>query len=173
MQSWKAKLFVLVKKKFSLKIPLLYQVNPRKIYGTKKQHNKKGYSSNIILKSTLQKNYVHRKNFKYKKWLGKTTYSCGYGGVSWVRFLESTLFSKNEDGANTVFIIVKWTTKSRVFLHELTLKRYSPLALSISPHGFTNSQSQIRILINWNVICFRAFLTPIYPYVLTKDFLLM
>ena len=51
---------------FLIKTSIIVLVNPRKSYGTKKQHNKKGYSSNIILKSTLQKNYVHRKNFKHK-----------------------------------------------------------------------------------------------------------
>jgi hypothetical protein len=42
-------------------------VNPRKSYATKKLHNKKGYSSKIVLKTTLQKSYIHRKNYKYKK----------------------------------------------------------------------------------------------------------
>jgi hypothetical protein len=45
----------------------LNRVNPRKSYATKKLHNKKGYISKIVLKTTLQKSCIHRKNYKYKK----------------------------------------------------------------------------------------------------------
>ena len=51
-----------------------FLVNPRKSYATKKLHNKKGYISKIVLKTTLQKNYIHSKNYKHKKWLGKSTF---------------------------------------------------------------------------------------------------
>ena len=33
-------------------------VNPQKSYATKKLHNKKGYSSKIVLKTTMQKSYI-------------------------------------------------------------------------------------------------------------------
>ena len=57
---------------FAFKEPNQYSVctwvNPQKSYATKKLHNKKGYISKIVLKTTLQKSYIHRKNYKYKKY---------------------------------------------------------------------------------------------------------
>ena len=58
-------------KKFSKKKEKV-KVYPLKSYATKTLHNNRDYSSKIVLKTTLQKSYINRKNYKYRKWLGKT-----------------------------------------------------------------------------------------------------
>ena len=46
----------------------MYTIYLQKSNSDKKLHNKKGYSFKIVQKTTLQKSYIHRKNYKYKKY---------------------------------------------------------------------------------------------------------
>ena len=79
----------------------------------KKLHNKKGYSFKIIKKTTLQKSYIHRKNYKYKN----IRYFIAFNYVS--MYITQYKLSFHWYFGNNIFIGIKSTWISLVFLRTV------------------------------------------------------